>query len=63
MKSLPSDPVIHRIIEEIPRQRVTDVFHMDPDLVGPPGFQMKLYKGKSCVLKAVNSLPVKVWSE
>lgn len=32
---------IFRIIEVIPQKRGAQIFHMDPDLVGPAGFQRK----------------------
>ena len=32
---------IFRIIEIVPQKRRAQIFHMDPDLVGPAGFQRK----------------------
>jgi len=39
MKSLPSDPFRIRIIQIIADQRIADVFHMNPDLVGASRLQ------------------------
>ena len=42
MKRLPLNPPVIRMIQIITRKRMTNIFHMHPDLMRPPGFQMKL---------------------
>ena len=52
VERLPGDQTVIRIVEKIAGKRVTNGLHMDPDLMGPPGFQMKAYQRKSgCLIK------------
>lgn len=39
MESLAADHRIIRIVQKITGERMPDVFHVYPDLVGPSGFQ------------------------
>lgn len=45
MESLTVDERIIRTVQEITGQRVTDIGHVHPYLMGAPGFQTKAYQG------------------
>ena len=45
MKGLTFKMIIYRTIQIIRRERVSDVSHMHPDLVGTPCFQMDFQEG------------------
>ena len=42
MQRLTAEAVVNRIIQIISRKRMTDITHMDSDLMCPPCFEMKL---------------------
>lgn len=43
MECLSSDQAVVRIVEKIAGQRMADMLHVDPDLMGSSGLQAKLH--------------------
>ena len=42
----PADPAVVRMVEVISQKRITQIFHVNPDLMGASGFQVQLHQRK-----------------
>ena len=50
VESLPADVRHIRIVQVVSDERIAQILHVDPDLVGAAGFQLQFYKAVGTVV-------------